>query len=268
VPGRFGMIVGSKFEDNDFTGFEYQPTFRLRWTPGDKQMVWGGISRAVRMPTRIDSDLRFTAGTPIVVVRGNPDFQSEVVIAREIGYRLRTIPRVALGVTAFLNSYDKLRSQEPTPPTGFPIVVGNKHNGRIAGLEIGAQYDPSSRWQIQGSYSGLRETFSFDADSLDPTGGRLEHNDPPHQARLRSFSDLPGRFAFDATLRWVAALPAPVVPAYTELTLRVAHPLGQHLELEVVGDNLLHDRHLEFVQLGPPHAVPRSVFARLTWRQR
>jgi iron complex outermembrane receptor protein len=268
VTGRFGAVTGVKIEHNDFTGVEYQPTFRLKWTPSTRQMVWGGISRAVRMPTRIDSDLRFTAGTPIVVLKGNPDFKSETVIAREIGYRARIIPKTAFGVTAFVNSYDDLRSQEPTPPAGLPIVIGNKENGRVAGVEAALTVEPVPSWQLNVSYGRLVERFSFDPDSRDPTGGALEHNDPPYQMRFRSFADLPGQVSLDLTMRWVAALPRPAVPEYAELTVRVARPLGRHLELEVIGDNLLHDRHLEFVNLGPPHAVPRSVFARVTWRSR
>jgi iron complex outermembrane receptor protein len=268
VTGRFGAVTGVKIEHNDFTGFEYQPTFRLKWTPSSRQMVWGGVSRAVRMPTRIDSDLRFTAGTPFVVISGNPDFQSETVIATEIGYRARIIPRTAFGVTTFVNSYDDLRSQEPTPPLGIPIVIGNKENARVGGVEAAVTVEPVEAWQLHVSYSRLVERFSYDADSRDPTGGALEHNDPPHQLRLRSYTDLPGHVSLDLTMRWVDALPKPAVPAYAELTIRVARPLGRQLELELVGDNLLHDRHLEFVNLGPPHAVPRSVFARVTWRSR
>lgn len=268
VTGRLGAVAGIKVEHNDFTGVEYQPTVRLKWTPDTRQMVWGGISRAVRMPTRLDSDLRFNGGTPFVVLTGNPEFRSENVIAREIGYRARVIPKTAFGITVFVNSYSDLRTQEPTPPAGIPIVIDNKGDGRVAGIEFGVTVEPVPAWQLHVSYSGLNERFTFDPDSRDPTGGALEHNDPPHQFRFRSFADLPGRFSLDLTMRWIAALPRPAVAEYGELAVRVARPLGQHLELEFVGDNLLHDRHVEFVNLGPSHAVPRSVFARVTWRSR
>ena len=267
VPGRLQAIFGVKLEHNDFTGFEYQPTARLRFTPRPGHTLWGAVSRAVRMPTRIDTDLRFTAGTPFVVLTGNPDFQSETVISTEVGYRRRFLPWISASATAFFNVYDALRSQEPTPPIGVPIVIGNKHSGRVRGFEVVAQVEPLRRWQVNVNYSRLAERFSFDADSRDPTGGMSEHNDPPHQLRLRSFTDLTDRWSFDATLRWVAALPRPAVPSYTELTLRVARMLGHGFEVDVVGENLLHDRHLQFVNLGPSHDVPRSVFARLTWRR-
>src|SRR5262249_37151089 len=52
VKDRLSWIVGSKFEHNDFTGFEVQPSTRLLWTPSERQTVWAAISRAVRPPTR------------------------------------------------------------------------------------------------------------------------------------------------------------------------------------------------------------------------
>jgi len=268
VPGRLAAILGSKFEHNSYTGFEIQPTGRLRWTPAKSHLVWGGVSRAVRMPSRFDTDLRFTAGTPILVISGNSDFQSETALVTEAGYRTWAVPKLAFGITAFGSVYDQLRSQEPSAPAGLPIVLGNKHNGRVSGLEVGAHYEPSASWQLFGGYTRLFERFDFDADSRDPTGGSLEHNDPAHQVLVRSYSDLPRGFSFDAVARWVSALPRPAVPAYGELTLRVAHPVGDHMEVELIGDNLLHDRHLELVQVGPPHEVTRSVYVRLSWRSR
>jgi len=269
APGKLAVIVGSKFEHNDYTGFEYQPTARLRWTPRRAQTVWGGVSRAVRMPSRFDTDLRFTAGTPTVIIRGSETFESERVISTEGGYRIADLlGKVAVGVTVFSNQYEKLRSQEPTPPIGFPIVLANKHKGTVQGVEFAVHVEPVPAWQIWAQYGYLHEDFSFEPGSGDPTGGSLEHNDPSHQWRLRSFADLPGRFELDVNWRWVGALPQPAVQSYAEMTLRVARPISKNMEVELIGDNLLHEQHVEFVQLGPVHAVPRAFYVRLTWRSR
>ena len=267
VPGRLSAILGSKFEHNSYTGFEIQPTARMRWTPGG-YTVWAAVSRAVRMPTRFDTDLRFTANQPFVVLRGSEDFKSETMISGEVGVRTYAVPKLAIGATAFTNAYNDIRSQEPTPPFGVPIVLANRHQGRISGAEIDAHVDPFPAWRIWAGYTYLRSQFEFEPGSGDPTGGSLEHNDPSQQVWVRSFTDLPGGVAFDATFRWVGALPNPVVPSYAELTLRVARPLTDRLALEVVGDNLLHERHPEWFNLGPRQAVPRSVFVRLTWQSR
>ena len=56
VEYRLKLTLGSKFENNDYTGFEFQPSGRIAWTNG-RNVVWSAISRAVRTPSRIDAGL-------------------------------------------------------------------------------------------------------------------------------------------------------------------------------------------------------------------
>jgi iron complex outermembrane receptor protein len=54
---------------------------------------------------------------------------------------------------------------------------------------------------------------------------------------------------------------------YAEMDLRVAKQLSEQLELSLVGQNLLHDKHIE---IGTPEArgeIQRAVYARITWRR-
>src|SRR5688572_20657279 len=53
-PSRLFLILGTKLERNDYTGIEVQPTARVRWMASGNQMIWGAVSRAVRLPTRFD----------------------------------------------------------------------------------------------------------------------------------------------------------------------------------------------------------------------
>ena len=97
VQDRLHLTIGSKFEHNDFTGFEVQPSARLAWTPTEKQTVWAAVSRAVRTPAAVDLYIRQNrsafqppSGPPILIsVFGNPDFKSEELLAYELGYRVR-----------------------------------------------------------------------------------------------------------------------------------------------------------------------------------
>src|SRR5207244_189951 len=54
---RFRLMAGTKLEHNDFTGFEAQPSVRISWAPRSENMLWAAVSRAVRTPTRFDSDI-------------------------------------------------------------------------------------------------------------------------------------------------------------------------------------------------------------------
>ncbi|WP_164740325.1 TonB-dependent receptor domain-containing protein, partial [Xanthomonas euvesicatoria] len=57
------LTLGSKFEQNDYTGFEVQPSARLSWLVDNTQSVWGSVSRAVRTPSRGEDGINALAGT-------------------------------------------------------------------------------------------------------------------------------------------------------------------------------------------------------------
>jgi iron complex outermembrane receptor protein len=267
-PNRVVLTAGSKFEYNDFTGFEIQPTARLRWSLTPRQMAWGAVSRAVRMPTRFDTDLRFTGAFPVVVLQGNPDFQSEHVVATEAGYRVRAADVIAIDVAAFVNRYGDLRSQEPAATAPFiPVTLGNGFEATTRGVEMAVDLQPARPWQLRAEYDFLSEDFHTSPDSRDPSNGSSEHNDPTHQFYLRSYLNLPHRTELDAVFRAVGALPQPAVPGYAELTLRGGWGVGGPFEFALIGDNLLHDRHGEAAATGPlQEQYPRRLTARFTMR--
>lgn len=260
------LTLGSKFERNDFTGFEPQPTARLRWSPGTRQTLWTAVSRAVRLPTRFDTDLRLIfPGTRNVVLTGNQDFDAESVVAIEAGYRLRPIPRVSFDVATFRNTYDHLRSQEIRP--GEPVLLANLRNARSAGAEFGATAQLAGWWRVHGSYTYLDVEMTLDSGSRDVTRGAFEGNDPSYFTSFRSYMDFPLGLSVDAFLRHVGERPNPVVPAYSELDVRLGWVVRGGWELSLVGQNLLHDRHLEFGQANAPRFhFEREVFLRSAWR--
>jgi iron complex outermembrane receptor protein len=266
-PGRISLIVGSKFERNEYTGLEVQPTIRTRWTPDERQTLWGAVSRAVRLPTRIDTDLRIRNPAGIVVLSGNEDFGSESVVAYEAGYRIRPHARVSLDFAAFANRYDDLRSQEFPSRLGPVVLLDNMLNAVTTGLEAAASVQMAERWRIHASSSWLHKDVSLDAGSRDLSGGRDEGNDPSFLGSLRSYVDLPGGMALDGVFRHVSARPFPAVPAYSELDLRLGWTVRPGWEVSLVGQNLLHDHHAE---LGSNQAVryefQRGVYARSAWR--
>ena len=101
VPQRLDLIAGAKVEHNDYTGFEFQPTVRARWKPAVGHLVWAGISRAVRIPSRFDADLQFTGGQSFTVLRGSDTFRSERVITTEGGYRTYAVSKSPSGPASF-----------------------------------------------------------------------------------------------------------------------------------------------------------------------
>ena len=267
-PSRLYLIVGAKFEGNDYTGLEVQPTVRVRWMRTSDQVLWGAVSRAVRLPTRFDTDLRIVNPvTRQVLISGSEDFDAETVVAYEAGYRIRPHARLALDVAAFANRYDDLRSQELPSAPGQPVTLRNMLNAVTSGVEIAATVQPIGRWRIHGSYSYLYEDFSVDEGSTDPFDGMFEANDPSHMFALRSYLDLPAGFMLDGMFRSIASRPNPRVPAYSELDLRLGWMLRPGWELSLGGQNLLHDRHTEFASPGAPqYDFERGAYLRSIWR--
>jgi iron complex outermembrane receptor protein len=92
-----------------------------------------------------------------------------------------------------------------------------------------------------------------------------EANDPSHLFSFRVHSQF-RPIEIDAMIHGAGRLPHPRVDAYTEMDLRLGWRVRPQWELSVVGQNLLHDRHLEFIAGTPPEMFERAVYVRSTWR--
>jgi iron complex outermembrane receptor protein len=267
LPGRAYLTLGSKFGRNSFTGFEAQPNARIRVHPDERQMAWAAISRAVRLPTRFDNDIRLVNPvTGALVLTASDAFEAERVVAVEAGYRVQPHARVALDAAVFTNDYDRLRSQDLMFTPAPLFVLGNGLNARASGVEVAGSVQLAANWRMHGSYAWLHKELTFDPESTDPTGGVFEGNDPSHLAAMRSHLDLPRGLAFDVGLRYVGERPTPVVESYAGLDARIGWRATPAWELSIIGHSLLHARHQEMASPSAPrYAFRRSIFARSTW---
>lgn len=264
------FIVGTKIEYNSYTRFEYEPSARIQWRASSNQMIWGAVSRAVRMPSRFDRDLREPA-PPLALITGGEEFRSETVLAYEIGYRAKVSSRLAASVSAFYNDYDFLRSWGNTPPTGLPIVFQNNLDAKSHGLEINTDFQAQSWWRLNTGYNFLRSHVRVKPGSADFQNALDETADPEHQFALRSMMDLPARLTLDAAFRWIDRLKVNAggrpgaVPAYAELDLRLGWRPWENVEFALIGKNLLHESHPEFGPPGPTREeLQRSVLLKTT----
>jgi len=259
---RVLVSVGSKFEHNDFSGGEIQPSVRASWLLKTDHSAWAAVSRAVRTPTRFDSDIRF--GPPGLTIFGNPDFHAEELVAYEMGYRGRPHPQLTLDVAVFYNVYDQLRSLEPLTPG--VIIERNSLNAESRGFEIESMFDVTPDVRLRGYYSFLGKSLSFDPGVVGLLAS-LEGNDPRHQFRVETAIDLPRNFEFDSAVRFVDQLPDPVVPGYAELDARLGWNPTRGIETALIGRNLLRPRHPEFGAPAPNRIeAERNVYARITLR--
>ena len=93
------LTLGTKLEHSSYSGLEHLPSARIGWRATDTTFLWSAISRAVRTPSRVDRDLVLPG-----VLAANTTFESESLIAYEVGYRGQPLPRTTLSVSLFYRS--------------------------------------------------------------------------------------------------------------------------------------------------------------------
>lgn len=280
VPDRLKLTLGSKLEHNDYTGVEIEPGARLLWTLTERQTFWASVSRAVRTPSRSEeSILLYEPNQPapgtVAEISGNPHFQSEEMLAYEIGYRAVPADNLSLDAAVFFNNYDHLRSLEfssfsPGLPPADSMYLANNLYGDTYGTEISATWRVTPRWRLQPAYTFLKMNLHAQAGSTDTTDpALLAGQSPENQFSLQSFWNLPHGVSAYAGLRYVDSLPSIGISSYFELDARLAWRINRHWEVAVVGQNLLHPQHQEFAPSEIPiqqTEIPRSVLGTVTWQ--
>ncbi len=264
--------IGTKLEHNDFTGFEFQPSARLAWSIASDETLWGAVSRAVRVPSRVENDLVIespgTGTTPTTRFLGSKDTLAEELLAYEIGYRFKPTTWVFFDAAAFLNRYDDLITLsartpvfEPQPPPGrvvVPAVIDNAMSGETYGGELASTFAPTEHTQVRASYAYLKVKIDPPAGSIDAQAAA--GSSPQNQIGVSSRFDLPGWFESDAMFRYVDSLPQQHVRSYVDLDLRLARRFWNQLDVSIVGHNLLQAHHREF---SGGTEVQRGVYGRM-----
>ena len=262
IPSTMRVAIGSKFEHNDFSGFEYQPSARISWTPAENQFAWAAVSRAVRTPSRIDRDFFVPGNPPYNFFAGGPDFVSEKLLAWELGYRIAS-PSAAFDVSTFYNVYDDLRSVEPGPPAS----IANGLDGTSYGTEMVLDLQFTGWWRAKTGYAFLQKNITLKPSSRDINNGEGEGSDPKHRLKIQSMMDLRDGFELDACLRAASEITntRDPVPGYITLDVRLGYLVSPGVTISVLGQDLLHDRHPEFGMPNAREEVPRSVLGRIDW---
>lgn len=246
------FTVGSKFSHNDFSGFEYQPTIRLLWTPDERRTMWGSISRAVRTPTRTEEDLisHQSEGEfiPAFIEINGGDVIAEELLAYEIGYRAQPNDAFWWDITLFYNDYDNVLNFVPgvpfvDPTTGMsvlPATIENAVWGDTYGFELATTFEVNPCWRLRSVYSFLvMNLHGIDAEAI-------EGRSPRNQFNFQSHWDLGRSLELDMIWRYVDNLPALDTSDYLVMDVRLAWESSKNMEISIVGRNLLDAKHMEY----------------------
>lgn len=275
VADRLRLVFGTKVEHNAYSGFEIQPAARVMWTINGTNAVFSSVTRAVRTPSRVETDYTTTSlSNPTVptFVRllANDEFVPEELTAYETGYRVRPLPSLYITASAFFNHHRETLSTEVLTPfvettpapsrVILPVMFRNGLHGNSHGIELTGDYRLASWWRWTGNYSLVRIQMTRDPGSTDVQELRYERQTPQHQVFLQSSVNFPKGVSMDWMFRHASELP---VPAYGTSDLRVAWTPKPRLEIAVIGKNLHDSSHLEWAG-GVP--IPRHAYVTVTWR--
>ena len=281
IPDRLRLIAGTKIEHNGYTGGEYQPQVRAVWTPLKQHAFWASFSRALRVPSRGESDLdlRTTvpdagpAGLPVFLeIHGSNDLEEESLRAYEAGYRYET-KSFTFDLTAYYNGYDRRIVMQPMTAmlsTGLLLsyVFNNYGDAQTHGAELFAQWRPIERWTLSGAITETRGS----ADALQAT--------PRHLFNLQSQFQTTSKLQIETSLYHYGivplgrlaeypTIPLQAVPSFDRLDFGGTWRLSPEWTFGVWGRNLQSPRHLETRNTifgNVAGEVPRSVEFRLIWQ--
>lgn len=284
------LTVGTKWEHNEFTGTEWQPSARILYKPTQNQSVWTSVARAVRTPSIVEDGgeiLLAVIPTPVGAVQsrlvGNEDFEAEELIAYEAGYRWQTSVDVSLDLAVFYNDYQDVYTIANDPPaTGTDITLVNGVEGDSHGLEAVVDWKAADWLSLQVAYSYLDMSFGLqDGVSLSPSttlaASYIENSSPKHQLSLRSTIDIARDWKLNLWLRYIDD----IVVINSENILGGAFPLDDYfifnaniiwsitdnLEFMFAGQNLFEERQLQYASeyTTPPTAIERGFYGKVTW---
>lgn len=249
------LTVGSKFLHNVFSNFEYQPSARVAWTPNKTSTWWAAVSRAVRTPTRFDSDVTIAS-----------KFTSEKVLAYEMGYRVRPVEGMSLSFATFYNRYNSLRSLDTTTGNPKAIVLANSQQAESWGFEFSGTYQAARWWRLRGGFTYFDRKISPTNPRVLPISSSFESVDPKNVFMFQSIMDLNKNWQLDINGRYTDALPTIAgtslnVPPYFTFDVRLAWQI-RSLEFSCVGQNLSADQHTE----AGLSKLPRTIYGKVTWR--
>jgi len=267
-PDYFIISLGSKFEYNDFTGFENQPGLKILWLPSNTHAVWASISKAVRTPARIDlnADMQFGYTSK----KGNPNMESEILTAYEMGYRTDAIKNIHIDVTAFYNVYDKLRRMASSD--GYTIIADNQMNAENYGGEFVLNWNVLKhtkyihKWTLTNSWSFIRINMHSLDDKLSNTEALREGNYPRNMVSCHSKMDLTDNLQFDMAIKYVEALSEYDIPTYIKTDCRLNYKLTDNIQCQFIGQNIQDPAHPEVVPDISSLELKRLLFVKVVFQ--
>lgn len=248
------LTVGLKLEHSTYSGLEYLPNARLGWSASATSFFWGAVSRAVRTPTRIDRELNFPG-----LVDAATDFESEEVLAYELGWRGQPTGDTSLSVSLFYNDYEELRALATSDGDGL-FVLSNVLEGDTWGVEAWGEWRPFDWWRLRAGLRTLEKDLTLEPSGLPLATSQHAGIDPEWQAQLRSSVDVAPEVELDVGLRASDDSDNQPIPGFVEMDARLGWRVVDGLTLSFGGSSLLDRQHPETGEVPNVREIRRMVY--------
>lgn len=218
IPGRWTVSAGVRLDYTSYSRLDYQPSVRLLYTPNHRQSVWFAVSRALRVPDRIDRNFHFIEnlevfGIPVKETgHGSLAMRPETERSAEAGYRVQSGQRWSVDTSVYFSYHQRLRVLEgPLVPqfsvensqlvASLPLTYDNSGAGRSYGGEVWATIQVMPNWRLMPSYSYLNESRWLPASMNVARYWDASVATVPHQGLLRSQHTLSRNWELDLMAR-------------------------------------------------------------------
>lgn len=284
IPRTLTLTIGTKWEENDYTGTEFQPSGRILWKAKEDTSVWAAVSRAVKVPSQFESggkvvgriDPTLPPYPAIITLSGSTDYDSEEVVSYELGYRWFPNHAFSLDLSTFYNDYDNLLDSQTNLVNPYDSTFANGVSGDSWGAELALTWKPLdwAKFDLAYSYISFDMTSTIFPPSTQPQV--YEESVPSHTFSLFSQFNITPKLDLNLWLRYVDDLTSSSVAAvimdlevddYFEADVTINYQATDNLKFTVVGQNLLNSSKLEFVSesFTAPTEVERGVYLKAVW---
>jgi iron complex outermembrane receptor protein len=285
IPETLIITLGSKWEHNDYTGNELQPSAKILWKPMEKHSFWGAVSKAVKVPSEFEAsgtvvssiDPTLPPFPAIMRVCGTHTYTSEEVTSYEAGYRWYPTENFALDLALFYNDYTHLLDADISSQQDlYTLLLNNNVSGQSYGTEMALHWQPEKWARFDLSYSLIQLDMS--TSTIYPTNNPMiyEGSAPQHMVSLFSQFDLAQNWVLNVWLSYVDKLETAsfaavnqniVIDEYFDADITLTYQASKNLKISLVGQNLLESENLEFVSESfmPPTEIERGVYLKAVW---
>ncbi len=239
IEDTLSLTIGSKFEKNDYTDYEFQPNIKLGYQYNKDTFFWGSLGKAIAIPSRIEADgfvdfSQFRRCPPrggftddpilgCIIDVSTPNLKASILYTAELGHRQKLTKKLSIDNSIFFNDYHVKRRSR--------LIY------QVYGYEGIMDYKATSDWKLKATFS-----YHQGRDNDDDNMNQIAFI-PQKTASFYSYYNLNEQMDID--LSYYYASHTKRQKKAHRVDLRFAYRPIKSLELSLTGTNLLDPQHVE-----------------------